>query len=87
MKKGRPGESMYDAGATDAAVLLIEGAFLEELQAGLKRLGFSTVPEDSFGVLALRVVDDCHVGTAYVEFRDGAIRMRIVIQQDRDAAA
>lgn len=80
-------ESMYDAQATDAAMELVEGAFLTELQSGLKRLGFAAVPEDSFGVLALRVVDDQHVGTAYVEFKDGAIRMRIVLQQDRDEAA
>jgi hypothetical protein len=74
---------MFDAKMTDAVMTALEHSVLDELSSGLERLGFAAVPEDSFGILALRVVDEKHVGTAYVEFRDGSLRVRIVLQQDR----
>jgi hypothetical protein len=76
-------ESIYDFATSDRAMASVGRAFVVALERGLSQLGFQTVPEDSFGVIALRVVDRDHVGTAYVEFKDGTVQMRIVLLQDR----
>lgn len=62
----------------------VASGVLSELQRGLASLGFEMDPADSFGVIALRVVDARNVGTAYLELRDGDIELRIILQQDQD---
>ena len=49
------------------------------LERGFEQLGIETVVEDTFGVIALRIVDRSHVGTAYLELKDGNLRLRIVL--------
>ena len=52
------------------------------LERGLDELGIQTVAEDTFGVIALRIVDDSHVGTAYLELKDCSLRLRIVLDDE-----
>ena len=49
------------------------------LERGFEKLGIETVVEDTFGVIALRIVDSSRVGTAYLELKDGNLRLRIVL--------
>jgi hypothetical protein len=79
-------ESIHGFDATDEAMSLVGAALLDEVRRGLRNVGFETIPEDSFGLLAIRVSDPNHVGTAYVELKDGEIRTRIVLVCDSSAA-
>ena len=75
-------ESAHGFDATDAAMSPVGAALLNELRRGLSTIGFEVIAEDSFGLLAVRVADRDHVGTAYVEFKDGEIRTQIVLFRD-----
>jgi hypothetical protein len=85
--KQRPDEFIYDSAATDDAAARIGPSVLERLEKGLADLGFQIVADEAFGVIALHVVDNRHVGTAYVEFKNGGVELRIVLEQDRAMSA
>ena len=55
------------------------------LRSGLAQAGFDVTDYDSFGLIALRVSDDDHVGTAYLEVSDGGFRLRVVLERDQRA--
>jgi hypothetical protein len=55
----------------------------QTLKRGFEELGIETVVEDTFGVIALRVVDDSRVGTAYLELKDSSLRLRVVLVDDQ----
>lgn len=67
-----PARGMYDA------LTLV-------LERGFEQLGIETVVEDTFGVIALRIVDDSRVGTAYLELKDCSLRLRIVLVDEQRA--
>lgn len=76
-------ERVFDIQKTNHASVEIGSQVTHALESGLSSLGFEFIPEDSIGVLAVRVVDTCSVGTAYLEFRDGQLNVRVVLQDDR----
>jgi len=55
-----------------------------ELRSGLLRMGFEVTNEQSFGLIALRVFDRWHVGTAFVELIEGSVQMRLVLLNDQE---
>lgn len=55
-----------------------------DLKDGLASLGLELVVEDSIGVIALRVVNDNNVGTAYLEIRDGGLQIRVILANDQN---
>jgi hypothetical protein len=69
---------LLDSDGDGAARRLYE-AVTRALERGFEELGIQTVVEDTFGVIALRIVDDSHVGTAYLELKDCSLRLRIVL--------
>jgi hypothetical protein len=74
--------SVFDASELDAVSDLLGAAMMDTLQNGLRAVHLDVVPEDSIGVIALRVVDSRSVGTAYLEFRDGELQVRVVLHND-----
>jgi hypothetical protein len=73
---------VHDTNASDEVALLMYGEIASAIERGLSRLGIAAVFEGSTGIFALRVVDTQHVGTAYLELRDGGMRMRIVLLEE-----
>jgi hypothetical protein len=78
----RTNEFIYDSEATDEAAVRIGPGILAELEDGLEDLGFQIVADEAYGVIAVHVVDSRHVGTAYVEFKNGGVELRILLARD-----
>jgi hypothetical protein len=70
---------VLDSSDQDGAARRIYDSITRVLEHGLEELGIETVAEDTFGVIALRIVDDSRVGTAYLELKDCSLRLRIVL--------
>lgn len=70
---------LFDSSDPNGAARHIYDSITRVLERGFEELGIETVAEDTFGVIALRIVDDARVGTAYLELKDCSLRLRIVL--------
>ncbi len=70
---------VFDSSDPNGAARQMYDSITRVLERGFEELGIETVAEDTFGVIALRIVDDSRVGTAYLELKDCSLRLRIVL--------
>jgi hypothetical protein len=75
-------EAVFDSALSEDVASLILHDITASMRRHLQAIGIEPVFEDVIGIVALAVVDEHHVGTAYLEVRNGDASLRILFADE-----
>jgi hypothetical protein len=80
-------EAVFDSALSEDIASLILHDITASMTRHLQAIGIEPVFEDVIGIVSLAVVDERHVGTAYLEVRSGDASLRILFADEPAAGA